>query len=396
MLNKARVLKSGEYPLVLQLLHHRRKKLIYLGYKLFEEEFDVSSGKVLYRKKGRFARKAIQEMNNKIRHMVRDIGASMEYLQLKKQHFVLEDIQACYGSRRECRYLDTYIRQQVAIKQKQGKIGMAEGYKSTLNSLLAFTNNEHIELGKVDYNLLYAYEQFLVQRKVKPNTIAFYMRNLRSSYNRAEKEGYEVAPENPFHKYQIRTEKTIKRALNKEDIKRIADLDLSASPSLDLSRDIFMFSFYTRGMSFVDVAYLEYEDIQNGVVDYRRNKTEQRLLIIITSKMKRLIDKYKSESPFVFPLLGGETPDELYKQYRLALWRTNRDLKKVAQLAGVNVALTMNSARHSWATAAKDTGAPISAISDSLGHTSEQTTQIYLRELDMQTLNVLNERVSRL
>lgn len=396
MLNKARALKSGEYPLVVQLIHNRRKKLIYLDYKLHEDEFDTVSEKVLHRKKGRFTQKAVKEMNHTIRAKVRDIAGQIESLSLSNPYFALEDISINSVNRQKCRYLDDYIRQQIDIRLKLDKIGTVEGYKNTLNSLLTFTKNKHIELKGVSYNFLCSYEQFLLSRKVRRNSIAFYMRNLRSNYNRAEKEGLEVAEENPFHKYHIRTEKTIKRALDKEDVKRIAELDLSASPSLDLSRDVFMFSFYSRGMSFVDVAYLSKEDMKSNVVDYRRVKTGQELLIVITSKMWQIIDKYKNSSQYVFPLLTDGTPVELYKQYRAALWMVDRNLKKVAKMAGVNVALTMNTARHSWATAAKDTGAPVSAISDSLGHTSEKTTQIYLRELDMRVLNALNEKVSHL
>ena len=396
MLNKARALKSGEYPLVVQLIHNRRKKLIYLDYKLHEDEFDTVSEKVLHRKKGRFTQKAVKEMNHTIRAKVRDIAGQIESLSLSNPYFALEDISINSVNRQKCRYLDDYIRQQIDIRLKLDKIGTAEGYKNTLNSLLTFTKNKHIELKGVSYNFLCSYEQFLLSRKVRRNSIAFYMRNLRSNYNRAEKEGLEVAEENPFHKYHIRTEKTIKRALDKEDVKRIAELDLSASPSLDLSRDVFMFSFYSRGMSFVDVAYLSKEDMKSNVVDYRRVKTGQELLIVITSKMWQIIDKYKNSSQYVFPLLTDGTPVELYKQYRAALWMVDRNLKKVAKMAGVNVALTMNTARHSWATAEKDTGAPVSAISDSLGHTSEKTTQIYLRELDMRVLNALNEKVSHL
>lgn len=396
MLNKARILKSGKYPLVLQIIHGRKKKLIYLEDKLFAEEFDADSETVVYRKKGRLTQKAVKEINRRAQSKVREITDRIERLRLINPDFILEDIVPDSVNRQKCRFLDDYIKQQIDIRLKLDKIGMAQGYQNTLNSLLTFTNNKHIELTRVDYNFLYAYELFLLQRKVKPNTIAFYMRNLRSNYNRARKEGCEVASENPFLKYHIRTEKTVKRALSKEEVKQIAELDLSASPSLELSRDIFMFSFYSRGMSFVDVAYLNENDLKDDVVDYRRNKTGQHLLVIVTPQMRQLMEKYNKGGQYVFPLLSGGVPTYLYKQYRAALWTTNRNLKKIGQMIGLKITLTMNTARHSWATAAKDTGAPLSAISDSLGHTSEKTTRIYLRELDMQTLNVLNEKVSRL
>ena len=130
MLNKARALKSGEYPLVVQLIHNRRKKLIYLDYKLHEDEFDTVSEKVLHRKKGRFTQKAVKEMNHPIRAKVRDIAGQIESLSLSNPYFALEDISINSVNRQKCRYLDDYIRQQIDIRLKLDKIGTAEGYKN--------------------------------------------------------------------------------------------------------------------------------------------------------------------------------------------------------------------------------------------------------------------------
>ena len=66
-------------------------------------------------------------------------------------------------------------------------------------------------------------------------------------------------------------------------------LDLSLKPHLDFARDMFLFCFYTRGMSFVDMAYLKKGDIANGILTYRRKKTGQQLFIRWEKCMQEII-----------------------------------------------------------------------------------------------------------
>lgn len=43
-------------------------------------------------------------------------------------------------------------------------------------------------------------------------------------------------------------------------------------PSADFARDMFMLSFYLRGMSLMDMAFLRKSDLSYGYVTYRRRK----------------------------------------------------------------------------------------------------------------------------
>ena len=180
-------------------------------------------------------------------------------------------------------------------------------------------------------------------------------------------------------------------------MRRIADIDLSAYPHLEQARDLFMFSFFSRGMPFVDMVFLQKSAVSGGVISYRRHKTNQWLHVEVTPQLKTLMEKYANDSPWVFPLLEG-TGDKLaqYKHYRLALERVNRNLKRVAQKCNLDIVLTAYVARHSWATLARESGAPVAVISEGLGHTSEKTTQIYLKEFDRQIVDRVNRIVSSL
>jgi transposase len=115
----------------------------------------------------------------------------------------------------------------------------------------------------------------------------------------------------------------------------------------------------------------------------------------VTPQMQGLIDKYKTENEYLFPIISGEYASG-YKQYRLALGRINRHLKKIAVVADIEVPLTTYTARHTWATLARDYGAPISVISAGLGHTSEEMTRVYLKDFDVFMLNQVNSIVTNL
>ena len=129
------------------------------------------------------------------------------------------------------------------------------------------------------------------------------MRNLRAVYNRAVEKG--LTPQNnPFRHVYTGVDKTVKRAIPIKAIKALKELDLSMKPSLDFARDMFMFSFYTRGMSFVDMAYLKKTDLQNGILTYRRRKTGQELSIKWEKCMAEIIAKYpENQTDFLLPII---------------------------------------------------------------------------------------------
>ena len=153
-------------------------------------------------------------------------------------------------------------------------------------------------------------------------------------------------------------DKTVKRAVTLKIIRRIKELDLSLKPGLDFARDMFLFSFYTRGMSFIDMAYLGKNNLRDGVLSYHRRKTGQQMFI--RRNMQRLV---------------------------------NNKQKEISAMAGLRMNLTMYVTRHSWASIAKSQNIPLSVISEGMGHDSENTTQIYLASLDNSMIDKANEMI---
>lgn len=176
-------------------------------------------------------------------------------------------------------------------------------------------------------------------------------------------------------------------------IKKINALDLSLTPALDYARDMFLMSFYLRGMSFIDMAFLKKTDLKNGYITYRRRKTGQQLIIEWTKEMQIIRDKYpENKSDYLLPVIRNPGINERCI-YRNTSYNINQNLKRVAEMVGVTIPLTLYVARHSWASAAKAKGIPLSVISEGMGHNSEVTTQIYLASLDASVVDHANSLI---
>ena len=397
MLNKSRILNNGSYPLVFQVIHNRRKKLLYTGYRMKEEVFDESEGKIMNGVGSTFTATEVVKMNRELRKMRNRIDTRIRQLERAGEEFTVEDIltQNAFGTGKPQFYLLRYINAQIERKQELKKVGMAAAYKSTRSSLAKFIGRPDVRMSEVDLAFVRRYEDFLYSNGASGNTVSYYLRNLRSLYNQAVTDGYHPRGEYPFAKAQTRPAKTVKRALSRTDMQNLADLNLENEPELEFTRDLYLFSFYAQGMAFVDIVLLKKTDICNGVLTYSRHKSKQLIRIVVTPQMQGVIDKYNTENEYLFPIISGEYASG-YQKYRLALGRINRHLKKIAVVADIKVPLTTYTARHTWATLARDYGAPISVISAGLGHTSEEMTRVYLKDFDVSMLNQVNSIVTNL
>ena len=225
------------------------------------------------------------------------------------------------------------------------------------------------------------------------NSISFYMRNLRAIYNKAVKQKI-VKKKELFSEVYTGIDKTRKRAVDERLISKLYNLKLDNNDVLTLTRDIFIFSYCMRGMSFVDIAYLKKSDISNGVISYCRRKTGQLMNVRIESCMQCIINKYKENtSEYIFPIIKSADKGEAYKQYRSAINIYNRNLGVLSDMIGSGCKLSSYTARHSWATAARKHDVPISVISAGMGHSSETTTQIYLKSIEDDVVDRANAEI---
>ena len=168
-------------------------------------------------------------------------------------------------------------------------------YITAKSSFERLHEGEDILLEKIDNDLMMKYETWLKTSGVIKNTISCYMRTLRSVYNKAVKHGLTIQ-RSPFANVFTRNDKTVKRAVSEDIIIRIKNLDLTSHKELALARDLFMFSFYLRGISFVDMANLRKHNIKNGYINYFRSKTKQMLTIRIEPCMQEIISRYELQT----------------------------------------------------------------------------------------------------
>lgn len=292
--------------------------------------------------------------------------------------------------------LFNFIKKLIVKLQKNGQVRTSETYNCTLNSFKRFRHGNDLYFAELDNDLLMSYEYFLKSEGLSMNTISFYMRRLRAIYNRAVEEEL-TEQNNLFKNVYTSSEKTAKRAISLKSIKRLKSLDLSYSTAKAFARDMFLFSFYTRGMSFVDIAYLQKKDSRNGVLNYRRKKTGKLLYVRLEPCMQEIIKRYESATNSTYLLnIIKDNKNDARKQYQNALTLINRSLKSIGKLIGLDKPLSMYVARHSWASIAKNEGISLPVISEGMGHDSESTTQIYLASLDSSVIDKANQKILKL
>lgn len=403
--------KQGRYTLILQIIHDRRRGVVFSPYHLLREEFDPKKGQAVTPNRTKAARARAAEINEFIATQISELHRTVREIALPGEPFSPKDITAAYRRRGDRRYVRTFVLSLCKELEQRAKHGTAATYLAMLSAFERFAGNRNIRLHELDPVCLAHFEEYLRSTLLKRNTITFYMRVLRAVYNKARRVGLVAKGDNPFEEVSFRIDKTRKRAISPEAIRRIAEADFEVGTSQALARDLFLFSFYARGISFVDMAYLQRNSVQDGVLQYVRRKTGQVFSVRVTPPMQELIDRYAHCAPWLLPVMKSriqvhgvlaadlepETPDkELYERYKDALTEYWYYLGLISQELKIEKRLTFNVARHSWASMARDRGIPMSVISKGLGHTSEKTTAIYIDDLDTREVDNANEVVTRL
>lgn len=374
-----------------QIIHERKPRQLLTDYHVFSHEWDENRSIVTTTQKSE-RKSFILSIRERIRWDIERLTKIIRQLDNKGLSYTADDVIDEFNS-----YANEYslfnFMENIVIRLKQnGKTRTSETYTVTLNSFKKFRQGEDIMLDCLSSEVMEAYEAWHQQRGVSPNTISFYTRILRAVYNRAVEDDI-IENRNPFRHVYTGVDKTVKRALPIAIIKKIKLLDLELIPALDFARDMFMMSFMLRGMSFIDMAYLKKTDLKNGYITYRRRKTGQQLTIEWTKEMQVLLDKYpENDSDYLLPIIRNAGTNERYT-YRNVGYNINHNLKTIAKKVGITIPLTLYVARHSWASAAKAKGIPLSVISEGMGHDSEATTQIYLASLDTSVVDKANSLI---
>lgn len=387
------VVDGGLGVIYYQIIHNGKSCLYKTEYHLYPDEWDCDRSEVVLSGRSEFRIHYLLKINCNIKLDIERFNRIIGLMERDKPDFASDDVISVLFPKNLESYLFLFMRNVIAGLKDIGKIRTSETYTSALNSFRKFRNNEDIAFDDIDSDVMIAYEAYLKACGVSPNSSSFYIRNLRAVYNRAVEKGL-TSQRFPFKHVYTGIEKTTKRAVSLKIIKQIKDMDLSHNPASDFARDMFLFSFYTRGMSFVDMAYLQKKNLNSGVLSYRRRKTGQQLYVKWERCMQEIVDKYDtSGTDYLLPILDTNNLLQARKQYIYALHKVNRYLKKIGEIFNLSIVLTLYVARHSWATIARSKNVPVSVISEAMGHDSETTTRIYLASLDTNAVDNANSLI---
>jgi integrase len=378
---RASTMKGKAGVLYYQIIHKRVTRQIPTEYRILADQWDEINKTVLN-----------FELRHKTQSDIELLNQVIQQFEASAEAYTADDVVAKYTAAKQNYTLFNYMPKMAIWRKQLGNTKTAEGYQCALNSFKRFRQNEDLTLDEINSTLMEEYQAWLKSNNLVPNTISFYMRKLRATYNQAVEEEL-IFDKKPFKRVFTGTEKTKKRALQLQDLTSVKNVDLSNNSSREFARDMFMLSFYLRGMAFVDLAFLKKSDLKGGVVTYRRHKTNQQIQVQWTDEMQRILDKYQSkEGKYLLPIIPAGCTDER-KAYVNKGHVVNYHLKKLGKLLNISLKFTFYTSRHSWSTVARDKGVAISVISESLGHESERTTRIYLASLDSSLIDNANNLV---
>lgn len=235
-----------------------------------------------------------------------------------KNSYSVNDIVVRYNSPKQSIGILDFMQNQIQMLVDANRLGTALNYGKTMKCFKEFLKGKNPPFTEMTECLIANYNVFLIQRGLVRNSISFYMRIMRAVYNKAVRQKL-IKQQYPFAEVYTGIDRTRKRAVSESIIAQLHRLELEVGSPLALCRDMFIFSYCTRGMAFVDIAYLKKANLQNWMICYARRKTGRLLSVRIEPSIQRIIDRYSdSDSPYVFPILSSLDANEAYEQYQVA------------------------------------------------------------------------------
>ena len=318
----------------------------------------------------------------------------------------------------KCKFL-AYAISEAEHLNEIGRYGMSKNHVSAYRRFAVFLSSvgkNDVTFKQLTPQLLSDFEGWLKSQNVCRNSSSCYLRSLCTVWHKAARDGLTTERtaggqsytyENPFSGTYRGRCTTRKRAVSADGISRVYNLDIEAALTVGLTkpagkklrsrinrlllaRDLFIFSFCARGMTFVDMVHLRKSALRDGIITYSRRKTGQRIEVRVEPIMQTVLSRHPSSSSYLFPILSdGDNAQTAYTKYRNALHLYNKSLRELGELTGLS-RLTSYVARHSWATTARENHLPVPIISQALGHNSLTTTEIYLKSLEGNTIDNAN------
>ncbi len=408
--------KDGRYPIYLRVIYQRKSWQAVMKYPSRDEpEMAGLAGKSIQLSKKDFDNAMSIKPNGVKNKIINTIFSGFKTkgddVIKNLKPFTFEGFETEYFSKPKDKD-DLFSALEVAAGniRKDGRISTAVAYECTLRSLKEFTAKEKFPFENVTVKFLKDYEGWMLTPKViewktksgktksrtKVNgrtTVGIYLRNVRTVFNLVKPVGVLY----PFGKskqglYTIPKGKNTKKALTQADVAKIASYPAAKGTIEQMSRDYWLFSYLCNGINIKDMARLKFANIKGEKITLIRAKTaesvdeETTIDIMITKQIGRIIDlhgnKPGTSDQYIFPILTKDmTPVDEYRAIQQAVQTINKNMTNICNELKIARATTYT-ARHSFATVLKRSGASVEFISESLGHRNKQTTQNYLANFE--------------
>ena len=382
-----------EGTLYYQVIHKRKVKWISTEHHIYADEWDENTETIVVA--ARSERKgALALMQCKIDWALKRWQTILDRLERSHKDYTVEELCETFSKEQTYKTVFVFLQEQVTKKEQMKRQGTARTYGNAYRRFKAFREDVDLTFDELTPDMIECYEAWLIDKRLKQNSIRCYLRTLKTLLCKAVEEGL-LNNTHLFCHVRLSYVKTTRRAISEKELKVIANLELPENSTMALARDIFMFSFYMRGMPFVDIAYLRKTDLKNGMWTYCRKKTNQCLMVEWEKAQQKILDRYAHQMEnrsYLLPIIKEEDGTE-YKQYQRMQIYINRALKKIGEMAELKMPLTTYVARHTWASVARDMNIPIAVISEGMGHNSIKTTQVYLNSIDISRINEANKRI---
>ena len=389
LLYTSKMLKNGEHPIMIRLIKDRKMKYISVGHSCHPDQWDFKK-ELPKRRHPNF-----RELEINIDLKRTEARSLLLGFENDQKDFSLDEFKRKYTLQTNKSSFFDYLDTLTDDLTKAGRVGYANSHKD-LKRILSRYHEGGFAFSEINHALLRKIEQFFRERNMKENAMGVYFRTFRAVYNKAVADGHVKKGDSPFDDFKVSKFKaqTKKRAITKEAVQLLAQVEVREDLRLYHSRNAFLLSFYCSGMNFVDVAMLTWDKItgEGEHLHYEREKTGDIFDIKLLPPALTILDFYRQQrvDKYVFPYLNEKlykTPSQIHDRIEDRRKVTNKDLKKLALLAGIDTSITTYTARHSFATILKRNGVATGMISELMGHESEKTTQVYLDSFEQKDLH---------
>lgn len=386
----SKILSNGEHPLMLRICKDGKKKYLSLGISVNPKYWDFK------RNVPKSKCPNLEYIQKIILDKKLELQERMLEMKADQKDYSAETLVSMQEQTTNLKTVGCFYQEIIAQCKADNKCGNRLVYLNSYNSLKRFTSGKlEIPFNTIDVAWLEKYEKWLRSNGNKETTISLMFRTLRSAYNKAVNAKCARKSDYPFGEYKISKfdVTTQKRAIAKTEILKFTEVSqpIGQKKYVELSKDIFIFSYLCGGINFTDIANLTRVNIVNGRLHYVRQKTGKPIKIGIPQEAMLIIEKYSKENNvYLFPILDDKVhKTALQKQNRIHKMRgkVNEVLKVLGKRLGIEADITTYVARHSFASVLKKSGVNIALISEALGHSDLATTQIYLDSFDNEQMD---------